>query len=217
MPGGYKFRVFPRQENGLDWWLTLGPPNLWECRSLTALSLHDPIFSFSLSLFCSLFCFCSGHVPLEGPAVGQTSPSHPPCPQSRSSVMRVAQPSQTPHQEMPNLSKYIHWNYIYCHDRQALNTDLFKAYLLRELFKNIFIYRPKKKKNLTETVILCLQNLTSPGAELPTYNSTASRGSTQKHLKVVVCNIPLKGINLPGTTRTASWREVIASGMVQNE
>lgn len=75
----------------------------------------------------------------------------------------------------------------------------------------------KKKKNLTETVILCLQNLTSPGAELPTYNSTASRGSTEKHLKVVVCNIPLKGINLPGTTRTASWREVIASGMVQNE
>lgn len=54
-PGGYKFRVFPLkkgQENGLDWWLTLGPPNLWECRSPTALSLQDHFLSISLSLLC---------------------------------------------------------------------------------------------------------------------------------------------------------------------
>lgn len=130
-PGGNKFRVFPLkkgQENGLDWWLTLGPPNLWECRSPTALSLQDHFLSISLSLLCVRLLL---------------SPSHPPCPQSRPSVMKVAQPSWAPHQEMPNLSKYIHWNYIYCHDGQALNTDLCKEYLLRELFKNMFIYRQK--------------------------------------------------------------------------
>lgn len=111
------------------------------------------LFVFTLCQ-STLFCFCSGHVPLEAPAVGQTSPSHPPCPQPRPSVMKVAQPSWAPHQEMPNLSKYIHQNYIYCQDQQALNTDLFKGYLLREMLKNTFIYR--QKKGLTETVILFL-------------------------------------------------------------
>lgn len=51
-PGGCKFRAFPGQENDLDLWLTLGPPNLWDCRSPTALSFHDHILSTSLSLLC---------------------------------------------------------------------------------------------------------------------------------------------------------------------
>lgn len=89
-------------------------------------SFHVLVFALCQS---TLFRFCSGHVPLEAPAMGQTSPLHPPCPQSRlaamtPSVTKVAQPSWAPHQEMPNLLKHIQRNYIYCHNRQALNTDL---------------------------------------------------------------------------------------------
>lgn len=53
----------------------------------------------------TLFCFCSGHEPLEGPA-GPNQPLTPTlCPPS---VRKVAQPSWAPHQDIQNLSKYIH-------------------------------------------------------------------------------------------------------------
>lgn len=170
------------------------------------------LFVFTLCQ-STLFCFCSGHVPLEAPAVGQTSPSHPPCPQPRPSVMKVAQPSWAPHQEMPNLSKYIHQNYIYCQDQQALNTDLFKGYLLREMLKNTFIYR--QKKGLTETVILFLQNLPAQEQHPPATPLLSEANGVQEHPgappSCAVHNLLPKVINLPGTTRTVNCREVISS------
>lgn len=193
-PRGYKFRVFPGQENGLYCWLTvdpLGPSNgffLWECWSSTTPCLDDHTLPISLSLLCvraPYFAYAVVTYSLQTPAVGKLGPDINfflstclqlwdllswrwprwcsvgltcaviltflfwewpstclgcwwPTPQTHRdpwgslvrAVLWEAQPLWAPHQEMPNLSKYINRNYIYCHGRQAPNTDLSKAYFL---------------------------------------------------------------------------------------
>lgn len=220
-PGGYKCRVFPRQENGLDWWLTLGPPNLWECWSPAALSLHDHILSTSLSLLCVRAPYFASVVvmyPLRLLLWAKPAPhTHLVLSPGLQQWHLLSQRWHNHHghptrrcQTCSNTSKGI--IFIATTGRHWTQTSLKNSY-----WENCLkTYLSTDKKSLTETVISFLKNL--PAQELhcpPATPLLPEAAGVQEHPgappNCTVCNLLPKVKNLPGTARTASCREVIAS------